>query len=133
MIQFYFLSIFFNVVIGYLLLRGDDETMNVSSKISLQDETVRLILGILSVVTGVLKILSPVQGDIPIIGDILPALAGVACGLSLIFEYYAKRAGADTGTETGFNVALLKNKKVVGVAALAAAALHFLFPQALLL
>ncbi|MDR2619116.1 MAG: hypothetical protein LBC62_09625 [Treponema sp.] len=134
MIQFYFLSIFFNVLAGYILVSGDESgPLEVRPGLSLNDEAVRLILGILCMVTGVLKLLSSVEGDLPVLGDIIPALVGFAAGFVLVFEYYRGRAGVESGGAESFNLMLVRNKKIVGAAAIITAALHFLFPKVLLL
>jgi uncharacterized membrane protein YkgB len=136
MIQFYFLSIFFNALAGFVLFTGggdEDPGIQERLRISLNDETFRLILGILTVVTGILKLLSPVQGDIPVIGDLLPAAAGFVSGLMLIFSYYQEHRTLEAGRLEQVGAGFLSQKKWIGLAVMIAAALHFLFPQALLL
>jgi hypothetical protein len=137
MIQFYFLSIFFNVLAGYLLVSGDEgEALEIRpgfSLFSLKDETFKFVLGILSALTGLFKILSPVEGDLPVLGDFVPALSGFAAGFVLVFEYYKNRAVLTGENSETLSQTLIRNKKIVGFIALIAAILHFLFPRALLL
>jgi hypothetical protein len=52
------------------------------------DEGVRLVLGILSMVTGAFKLISPMRGDVRIIGDLIPALAGLLVGAVLLLELH---------------------------------------------
>ena len=135
MLQFYFLSIVANALAGYILISGsDDSPLVFKSGFSLKDETFKLGVGIAALVIGLMKILSVVEGDVPVIGDIIPAVAGILSGFILVFEYYRSR----TSLEASENVAkvdrlLVANKKVIGIAALIAAVLHFLFPRVLLL
>ena len=135
MLQFYFLSIVLNALAGYLLITADEDgVLEFKSGFSLKDETFRLIVGILSILIGLLKILSVVKGDMPVIGDLLPALTGFLSGFILIVEYYRSRSSLDISEQSEkIDRLLLKNKKIIGVAALIAAALHFLFPTVLLL
>lgn len=135
MIQFYFLSIVLNALSGYLLISGDDGgVLEFKSGFSVKDETFRLVVGILSAITGLLKILSAVEGDVRVIGDLIPALTGLLSGFILIFEYYGNRSLAeDSEKPERFGRILVRNKKIIGVAALIAAVLHFLFPRVLLL
>ena len=136
MIQIYFLSIFFNVLAGYALISGDDkDALEVRPGFSFKDETTRLILGVLSMVTGVLKILSATEGDLPILGDLIPAIAGFTAGIILVMEYYKRKATIVTETEgkAGLNTILISNKNIAGYIAVAAAILHFLFPKVILL
>ena len=135
MLQFYFLSIFLNVLAGYILITGDEGgVLEFKSGFSLKDETFKLVVGILSVLTGLLKILSPIEGDIPVVGDLIPAVSGFVCGFILIFEYYRSRSSLQTSEHTEkVNRLLVGNKKLIGVVALIVAVLHFLFPKVLLL
>ncbi|MDR1566696.1 MAG: hypothetical protein LBS48_05375 [Treponema sp.] len=134
MIQFYFLSIFFNLIAGYILISGDESgPLEVRPGLSLNDETLRLIVGILCMVTGVLKLLSSIEGDLPVLGDIIPAVVGFAGGFILVFEYYRGRVGVESDNTESFKQMLVRNKKIVGAAAIVIALLHFLFPKVLLL
>jgi purine-cytosine permease-like protein len=134
MIQFYFLSIFFNVLAGYVLVSDDDGgALEIKPGFSLKDETAKLVLGILSMATGVLKLLSSVEGDLPVVGDIIPAVTGFAAGFVLVFEYYKNRRSFDDDGPESVGDLLNKNKKILGFLALISAALHFLFPKVLLL
>jgi hypothetical protein len=83
--------------------------------------------------TGVLKLLSSVEGDLPVLGDIIPALVGFTAGFVLVFEYYRGRAGSESGNSESISQMLVRNKKIIGAAAIIIAALHFLFPKVLLL
>ena len=135
MIQFYFLSIVINALAGYLLISGDSEDfLEFKGGFSFRDETFKLIVGILAVAIGLLKLLSVIDGDVPIIGDLFPALAGFLSGFILIFEYYRTRTTVEYTEQTEkIDRILVRNKKIIGIAALIAAALHFIFPRALLL
>jgi hypothetical protein len=142
MIQFYFLSIFFNAAAGYMLIRDnnkkeqppmEDHGTEGAQHWSTQNDTLRLILGILSVITGLFKLLSAVQGDVPVIGDLIPALFGFATGFILIFEYHKKTAVIDLDKHILLELFLVQNKRRIGFLAIGSAILHFLFPQALLI
>ena len=136
--QFYFLSIVCNGLSGYILTQDQDtrETFDYpdAGPVSpLQNETFRLILGALAAAVGLLKLLSPVRGDLLIIGDLIPALLGFAAGFILLFDYYRDRSSLNTEQSDGFAQILAGKRKWIGYTALIAAALHFLFPQALFL
>ncbi|MDR2476240.1 MAG: hypothetical protein LBD18_00435 [Treponema sp.] len=140
MIQLYFLSILLNGVTGYILITGDGgDTGSIENSLhySLRNSTFRLVLGILTAATGILKLLSPVLDNIPLLGDLLPALAGIAAGFILVFGYYREHSSLSAEEAGGkldrIGDAFLHYKKAAGIALLAAALLHFLFPQALFL
>jgi len=136
MIQLYFLSILCNGISGYLLFSGNEgESIN-SQKFS---PVFYLVLGILSAVTGVLKLLSPTMDKIFILGDLIPAAAGIISGLMLIFGIYrrispvASSEVSVSGSLDNIALNLLAFKKPIGISLLAVAVIHFLFPQALFL
>jgi hypothetical protein len=115
---------------------GESDSIEGSLKFSSRSGVFRLVLGILCTLTGVLKLLSPSQ-DLPILGDLVPALAGFLAGFVLIFGYYREHASIGASVPEGkldrIGDAFLKYKKGLGFILLASAALHFLFPQALFL
>jgi uncharacterized membrane protein HdeD (DUF308 family) len=130
MIQFYFLSIFLNCADGLILITDGEEGVN-HAGFSLRNETVRLILGILSILVAILKLLSPMRG-IVILGDLLPVLVGGAAGFVFIYEYYLFRTTLDQ--EKGrLNWIFLKHKKAIGFIAILTGILHFLFAEVPLL
>ena len=61
----------------------------------LGDKTLQLVVGILSFLTGLMKLLSPIQYDIAIIGDLVPALAGIAAGAVLLLDWYQERSDSE--------------------------------------
>ena len=133
MIQFYFLSIVFNALAGYMLISENEDILEFKSGFSLKDDTFKFIVGILSAVVGLLKLLSVIEGDVPVIGDLLPALSGFLVGFVLIFEHYRSHLSGELTEQRDKIVKLLSYKRIIGVAALVVAALHFLFPKVLLL
>ena len=135
MVQFYFLSIVLNVLTGYILISGDEGgPLEFKSGFSLKDETFRLVVGIVSVIIGLLKLLSVAEGDVPVIGDLIPSLTGFLSGFVLIVEYYRGRSSPEVSEQSEkVDRLLVGNKKIIGVACLIAAVLHFLFPKVLLL
>jgi hypothetical protein len=133
MIQFYFLSVFLNALTGYALAGGEEGELGVRGGFSLSDETVRLVLGILCMVTGLLKLLSPAEGGLPILGDLVPALIGLFAGFVLVFEYYRSHATLESDQADRLHEGFSRNKKLLGFITVICAVLHFLFPGVLLL
>jgi purine-cytosine permease-like protein len=165
MVQFYFLSVFLNLVAGLSLFfssspqrKGPSEGL----KLFLRDSTVSLVLGILCAVTGAFKLLTVIRGDIPIVGDFLPAAAGIIVGSTLLLERYRdpasphrvpsrseRKSQAESGAkaEEGagapqgalepspnrLEAFLLDNRSAVGLAGMIAGVVHFLFPMVLFL
>jgi len=138
MVQLYFLSIILNALAGFLLVFGDvieGDSAAKGIRLFVSSGGFCLALGILAAITGILKFLSPINNKTPILGDMLPALAGITAGFILIFGFYRENS-AKSGDESNLDRigdALLHYKKAAGIVLLAVAALHFLFPTALFL
>jgi hypothetical protein len=130
MIQFYFLSVLLNAVAGLILVNEGGE----GDRIFEGDinDTFKLIIGVASLATGLLKLLSATEGDIPIVGDLVPALTGLISGFILCFDYYASNSTLDVQPNS-IAMFFMGSKKLFGLAAIAAALLHFLFPKVLFL
>ena len=129
MLPVYFLSILLNALSGYILAFAKEETDAGALPLSLNNETVRLVIGGLAFITGIIKILSPVAGNIPIVGDLFPALAGMAGGFILIFEFYRNHVPDAPIVDYMERIASLigRNRKITGFVCIGAAALHFIF------
>ncbi|ADN01704.1 hypothetical protein [Spirochaeta thermophila] len=143
MLQFYALSVLTNFMSGIILAQ---ETFSERTGITalfnpevLRSKTFLLVWGILTAVTGVFKILSVTEGDVIIVGDLLPAIAGLASGIALLLMFYRERRTPSEGAEVGsdavdrIDALLSQNKTLVGVLSVVAALLHFLFPRVLFL
>ena len=161
MVQFYFLSVFFNTVGGLSLSLSTASLRSQAVKglrDFLRDPSVSLVLGILCSVTGAFKLLVVIRGDIPVVGDFLPVVAGLAVGGTLLLERFRDPAsphriekknlrkregqgegeglssGAETSSETSrVEKFFLDHKATVGLAGIIAGLVHFLFPMVLFL
>ena len=65
-----------------LIAGGEDSILEFKSDFSLKDfslknENFALVIGILSAAIGLLKILSPIEGDVPVVGDLVPGVIGL--------------------------------------------------------
>jgi hypothetical protein len=159
--QFYFLSIVTNVLAG-VILAGDYLAARFPGLQillpSLNRRTARLTIGSITAAVGVLKLLvyaNPLQ--IVVLGDLIPALAGIVLGGALAVaalrpeeeegndqdvgmehpvhttkEGSSRVVAADGPVEKTAQLAL-GYRVPVGLAGIAVALLHFLFPGAVLL
>ena len=124
MLQFYFLSIFFNLLTGFVLFNERKQIIELSV---LQDKVFRIVLGVITGVTGVIKLFVVVKTSVVILGDFIPAIAGIAGGITLFLQ------GDNEKMPEWFNKIFVTNKFIVGIVCLAAALLHFVFPGAMFL
>ena len=152
--QFYFLSIVTNLLAG-VTLAGDYLATRFPGLQSLlpglNQRTARLTIGSITTAVGILKLLvyaNPLQ--IVVVGDLLPAVAGIVLGGSLVVTALrpTEEDGVEpeaAGEEESDHVAPVEGpvektahlalgyRVPVGLAGMAVAVLHFLFPGAVLL
>lgn len=134
MLQFYYLSITFNLLTGFILFFKDSN--NLSNNLSslrdlLHQETTLLLLGAGTFITGFFKLLTVVRDDVPVVGDLLPAIFGLAGGFALLIEYYQKKVSTFSTSNKIVQNIFVNGKKYLGLGCLICAALHFLFPTIL--
>jgi len=136
MVQFYLLSILMNIVAGYSLV--SHETQPKGTKFDgirefLKDGTIRLVLGILCSTVGFFKLLTVMRGDIPVVGDLVPSLAGMAAGFTLLLEFYRGNSNVTTDTLEKLDAIFVANKRIVGIVSIVSGFVHFLFANVLFL
>ncbi len=128
MLQFYFLSISTLLLAGLSLIFAASEESSHSFRRFISARTVRISIGAVAALVGVLKFFVRAPGDtVVVVGDLLPAAAGIALGLALL-------SGAlDRQVEE--NRPLNKVRSIsryyripLGVVGIAAALAHFFLP-----
>jgi hypothetical protein len=162
MVQFYFLSIILNLSGGYALVVAGLPPRSQAIegfRNFFEDPIVRLVVGILALATGALKFLTPIRGDIPIVGDFLPAVGGLGVGVTLLLERYheddaplpapepslgaepsrpdvsksVKSRVSPRGEPNALERLFLDHKSVIGLVGIIAGVVHFLFPMVIFL
>ncbi|TVQ96153.1 MAG: hypothetical protein EA403_16620 [Spirochaetaceae bacterium] len=137
MIQIYLLSVLTNIVAGAVLSVDDGEDrLRISSILSAQllsSGTFRLVLGITTFLVGFFKFLSVTHGDVPVVGDLIPALSGVIQGLILLVLHYRQRSDVSSPALDTLDRVFVSNRVMFGTAGMLIGALHFLFPTVLFL
>jgi hypothetical protein len=134
MLQFYFLSIFANILAS-LTLMSDYLAEKFEAFLPFKElfarKNVKTTIGIAAFVVGFLKLLLPVQTVV--VGDLLPALAGLAMGAGLILGILRERANVSAETVDNLEKTVMTYRVPLGIAGLVISALHFLLPRALFL
>ena len=97
------------------------------------DKTLQLVVGILSALTGLMKLLSPIQYDVAIVGDLIPSLAGLAAGAVLLLDWYQDRSDVELSLPEAIQSIYIGGRKYLGIFCIIAAVLHFIFPLVLFL
>jgi hypothetical protein len=94
----------------------------------------RAVVGGLAAVVGFLKLLvRSTPSDVPVVGDLLPALAGLAMGASLLVQVLREKSDLPAEAVSRVEKAALAYRVPLGLAGMAVALLHFLLPGALFL
>ena len=146
MAQFYFLSVLLNILAGLILIFGrnlandsfsvnedaDSESAISIGSFSIDNSGFRLIVGILCIFVALMKILSVFKGDVPVVGDLLPVLAGLLSGASILLEYYVASSEDEPLSENPI-AKIIEWRKYIGIGCIAVAILHFVFPQIIFL
>jgi hypothetical protein len=128
--QLYLLSVVLNLLGGLVLLAPRVKDENVRSLA--QRPAVHVTVGVLAFLAGVAKLILPApMEEVMIVGDLLPALAGMALGVVMVGDVYASRSKAAAEGSTPRKNLLLRIP--IAVIAIAAAIAHFLFPATVIL
>jgi hypothetical protein len=135
--QFYLLSVLANAFTGLLLSAdylGRKVPFFAEWRKLLENRTAKITLGIVAAAVGVLKLIvrSPGEG-VAVVGDLLPAVAGILLGAVLLGESFRGHVGKAGEKVDQVARAVIGYRVPIGIAAMVVAGLHFLFPQVLFL
>ena len=138
MLQFYFLSILLNCIAGFILIANkNSKTGNESSDTKMpeifKDKTFKLVIGIMCCFSALVKLLTSFPGAVPILGDLIPSVAGLLGGVALLIEYYLAQSPSEAKLNPKLETIFIANKKYIGILCILSALLHFLFPKVILL
>lgn len=95
--------------------------------------TFRLILGVVTLLVGFFQFLTVAPGDVPVVGDLVPAVTGLVLGGILALDYYRAKSTVETPVVETLDRVLVKNGSNFGIIGIVVAFLHFLFHRVLFL
>ena len=95
--------------------------------------TFRLILGVVTLLVGFFQFLTVAPGDVPVVGDLVPAVTGLVLGGILAMDYYRAKSSVETPLVETLDRLLVKNGSNFGILGIVVALLHFLFHRVLFL
>ena len=132
MLPFYYLSVTTNLMMGAILVLSakNKEEFNIKYPF-LSDPTFLLVLLIFSGISAVFKLLSPIGGTAPLVGDIIPALSGLL-GCIVFFDRWLKVSENQLALPVFFT-RILNFEQPIGFFCLFAGITHLLFSQVLFL
>ncbi len=134
MAQFYLLSILSNIIAGLTLAGdylGEKFPFLASFKNLRANRPATIIIGVVAIVIGLIKlvVLSPGE-NVPVAGDLLPALTGIVVGGILLVEAFRAKVESQSEPMRKISSVMLTYRVPVGIVGVAVAVLHFLFPGA---
>jgi len=136
MAQFYLLSVL-TLIVGGALAASDFLGAKIGSLSVLSDlaerRTFMLTVGILTAVVGIVKLFLRAPADtVPVAGDLLPAIAGIATGGIIVL---GQTRSVETGEEFSSPPArsLVDYRNPIGLAGVLTGLAHFLFAGAVIL
>jgi hypothetical protein len=136
MVRLYAVSIIINFLAGSVLsydfLDSKFGIGRVLNRAALENGQFRLILGGAAFVVGFLKFIFVFPGDLAIVGDLAPALAGICAGLTLLAEQLGRREEVSSAIVT-LNKLLVGNAQWIGLVTLLVAAVHLVVPNVVFL
>ncbi len=134
--QIYLISVVVNLLAGVTLAHEFLEPRIRLSAVFNSDlfETPRFWfgLGAVSFITGFLKLISA-QADMPVIGDLLPAVAGLVMGITLLVQFYRHRTESLPNAVETLDKVFVANRTAVGIVGAVIALVHLVFPRVLFL
>ncbi len=99
----------------------------------MNDSLFRLVVGVLGLLAGLLIIISPIQTDTPVIGDLVPALANILGSVALLLEFYANKLSTEINLPFFLQGIFVTGRRYLGVFCIIAGLMHFIFPRILFL
>ena len=131
MVQLFFLSILSCIAGAAALLAGAQGENPPAWKSLFGRRSVKVPVAIAAAVVGLAKLFVRAPFDkVPVVGDLLPALAGIGVGLGILVETLT--GAEDARLQSAAK--LVNTYRIPGaVVAMAAAVAHFLFPGAVIL
>ena len=137
MYQVYLLSVvtlvLASVALGYDRL---DERFKIGSFLNdtvIKGAGFQLGLGIVTLVVGVFQLLTVAEGDVKVVGDLIPALTGIVLGGTLIVIYYKEKTTEESRTLDQLDRFFVQNASNLAYVGLVVAGLHFLLHRVLFL
>ena len=152
MVQFYFLSVFMNLLAGCILFFKTNTELqkdaSAEEDISFLEEKepsfakifapdsfffagiFRMIFGIVLVLVAFLVLISP-YGGVFLFGDLIPSVVLVAAGASILIDYYIENSDTELKLPELFEFLLIDCRRYLGLVCIIVGVIHFILPGVL--
>lgn len=152
MVQFYFLSVFVNLLAGCILFFKANTVLQKEASseedISFLEEKepsfakifapdsfffagiFRMVLGIVAVLVAFLVLISP-YGGVFLFGDLVPAVILLAAGVALLIDYYIENSDTELKLPELLEFLLIDCRRYLGLICMIVGIIHFILPGVL--
>jgi hypothetical protein len=134
--QLYLLTVLTNVLAGLALATGflSERFERFSEYTDFMGNSVyRIVLAVISLLIGIINLFPTYTGDIAVLGELFPSVAGIVTGILLITEYISTRKGEDESktAELAEKVEKISGPylTIVGIASVVIGILHAILPK----
>jgi uncharacterized membrane protein HdeD (DUF308 family) len=136
MLQIYFLTVLTNMVAGLTIsapyLSTKIEGFQVFSE-KMENRMYRVILGSISLITGLFALLNHSSVSMAILGDLVPAFTSMAMGIILIIYYFFNEDDESNKLVKTIKDLTEKYGNILGITGIIIGLIHFIIPTALFL
>ena len=136
MLQIYFLTVLTNIIAGLTIsapfLSTKIEGFQVFSE-KMEDRKFRVILGSITLITGIFTLLNHSSVSMAVLGDLVPAVSAMAMGTILIINYFFNEDEEQNNLVKGVKDLSEKYGNILGIAGIIIGLIHFIIPTALFL
>lgn len=135
MLQIYFLTVMTNIIAGLTIAAPF-----LSSKIDgfqpfaekMENKKYRVVLGSITLITGLFTLLNNSSVSIAVVGDLIPAISAMAMG-GILIVYYFFNGEEESKFVTTVKDLAEKYGNILGIAGIIIGIIHFIIPTALFL
>lgn len=131
-VQVYFLVVLCNLIMGIILTKEffNKRFENFSLIYQLlSSEILQVTIGCVGTIIGILTLFLRYTGNMLILGDFIPAIIAIISGITLFIEYIANEEKTDSSIVKFIENTFLKNRIILGFAALTVGIIHFIIPS----
>jgi len=136
MLQIYFLTVLTNIVAGLTIsapyLSTKIEGFQIFSE-KMENRMYRVILGSISLITGLFALLNHSTVSMAVLGDLIPAVTAMAMGIILIIYYFFNEDEESNNLVKTIKNLSEKYGNILGIAGIIIGLIHFIIPTALFL
>lgn len=136
MLQIYFLTVLTNIIAGLTIAAPFLSTkiegfQQITEK--MENRNYRVILGSVTLITGLFALLNHSTVSMAILGDLIPAITAMAMGLVLIVFYFFSDDEDTSKIVKSIKEVSEKYGNILGITGIIVGIIHFIIPTALFL